>query len=87
MDDKNPEFRFTGSRMKIAKPIEKTTKVYVVWTSGEEAVVEMNENLSGLRLATWGSTLEWGDEIDIGSDTLRQMAEEQNAVIHRRKAG
>lgn len=94
----HPALRFHALRLRVVVPIKGTTKLYVEWDNGEEAVVEFKESIHRVKgfkpladpkifkkvhLGSWGSCIEWTDEIDFGSDTLRQMAEEQRSVFKR----
>ena len=36
-----------------------------------------------VKLAEWGTGLEWDCDADIGSDLIRHMADQQDSVLHR----
>ncbi len=97
----HPALRFHGLRLRIVAPIKGTTKLYAEWENGEEAVVEFKESIQRAKgfqpladpkifekvhLGSWGCCIEWTDEIDFGSDTLRLMASEQGTVVTRKKS-
>ena len=99
---KFPEAKYINDRIKYASPVHGTYKLYVQWKTGEEAVVDFEktiaenkwfqplknpEKFQKIQIASWGSTIEWSEDISCGSDTLRCMADEQHAIFGMRKAG
>lgn len=97
-----PEAKYIDHRVKYAAPVQGTYKLYVQWKTGEQAVVDFEktitenkwfhplknpETFKTLKITSWGSTIEWSEDMSCGSDTLRHMADEQHAVFGLRKAG
>lgn len=97
--EQHPALRFLNLRLRTVTVIKNTNKLYVEWKNGEEAVVDFTESIQTAKgfkplkdpkifkkacVGSWGSSIEWPEDIDFGSDTLRQMAEEQGAVFLRK---
>lgn len=94
----HPALRFADLRVKFVFPIKGTTKLYAEWDNDDEAVVDFKNAIQTVKgfkplenpeifekvhIESWGICIEWTDQIDFGSDTLRQMAEEQGSVFKR----
>lgn len=93
-------FQFHGIRITTVFAIPGTRKIYLSWNNGEESVIEYqsvidryesltplkNDNhFQSIHIADDGWCLEWNEDISVGADSLRQLAEEQGAIIERRK--
>lgn len=93
----HPALEYTGLRLAQAWPILGTKKLYVVWKNGEEAVIDFSDTISKnkwfmplndplqfqkVKLAEWGTGIEWDCDADIGSDLVRHMADLQGSVFH-----
>ena len=94
----HPAMEYTGLRLTQVAPILGTKKLYVVWKNAEEAVIDFSKTISEnkwfaplnnpaefqtVKLAEWGTGLEWDCDADIGSDLIRHMADQQDSVLHR----
>ena len=84
MDNTNPEFKYAELKIHTIQPINDTHMLYIAWVNGDEAVVDLGEEASEPKVIDWGYGVEWGDGVDIGSDSLRHLADEKNAIIHRK---
>lgn len=82
--------------------IQGTFKLFVGWDNGDKAVLDYaplitshhalepltDPKLFGsVRVRDDGDEIIWTDDINGGSDSLRQLADEQHAVIQRKKTG
>ena len=94
--------RHHGIRLINVAAIPRSKKLYVTWDSGEEAILDYEPLIAryqslkpleddtlfqNVEVEAHGWRIRWNDAIDGGADSLRQLAEEQISVIHRRKAG
>ncbi len=100
MDEQHPMAHYIALRINEVSAILKTTKLYIAWKNGEEAVVDFSDLISSnkhfkplsnqkkfhaVEHASWGSCIEWECGIAMGSDQLRHMADEQDSVLHRQR--
>ncbi len=89
------EDRFFEYKVTMVEPILKTRKLFVAFNSGEQAVVDFSQAIAetklGHKIQKWAdfkkvkigylnAYIEW-EGYDTGTDTLRQMAEEQGTVF------
>lgn len=99
-NDQHPATKYTGIRITHAHPIMGTQKLYVVWETDDEAVVDISEIIKeskwfkplqfpelfqSVKIEDWGSSLEWSNGADVGSDEIRWMADEQQSIIKKEK--
>ncbi len=98
----NPANKYIDHLLAGVFPILGGSKLHVVWTCGEEAVVDLATliqhkkrflplaqpaSFQAVRVEDWGATVEWACGIVMGSDQIRQMADDQGSVFRRRLAG
>ncbi len=99
--NKFPEAAYIGLKMVCVGYVSGTKKLYIEWENGDRAVIDFSGLISENRwfrplkddhffqkakITTYGRALEWSDDISIGSDTVRVMADRQNTVLGRRMA-
>ena len=98
----NPEMQYLNLRISRVSPILMEQKIFIVWRNGEQAVLDFADIIredkhfhpmvdsavfQSVRVEDWGACIEWKCGVGMGSDQLRQMAEEQESVFKKRKVG
>ena len=89
---------YIATRIVHVSAILSTQKLYIAWECGDEAVVDFSEMIAinkhcrplsepslfqSVKHVDCGTAMEWRCGIDMGSDQIRWMADQQNSVFHK----
>lgn len=98
--EKNPTAKYIDIRISQVSAIMGTQKLYFVWGNGDEAVVDFSEIIATNRHCKpmsepsefqtakhvdSGTALEWDCGVDMGSDQIRWMADQQDSLLYQNK--